>query len=113
MTAATKRFTLRLIHLVLSIPILGYIYGPIEQVQQYAAPVRYIFVPVILLSGYWMFAGAIFALLGVATWLGAYQLGGFPAALPSQLALFIGLKVWQVLRGAKFKKTRTQRHEHH
>jgi hypothetical protein len=37
---ATKRATLRAIHLVLSIPVLGYIYGEPSQVQQYAGAAR-------------------------------------------------------------------------
>ena len=51
---ATKRSILRSIHLILSIPILGYIYGEPSEVQQYAAAVRFVFVPVIVLSGLWM-----------------------------------------------------------
>lgn len=43
--------------------------------------VRYIFVPVVILAGYWMYSGAVFAITGVALWLGAYRLSGFGAAL--------------------------------
>ncbi len=95
---ATQRTILRCIHLVLSIPMLGYIYGEPSEVAQYASGVRYIFVPIMLLSGYWMYSGAIFAIIGVAAWLGAYQLSGFGAALASQIALFIGRKIWLVVR---------------
>ena len=98
MTQGTKRTILRCIHLIVSIPILGYIYQPIEEAQQYASGVRYLFVPIMILSGYWMFAGIIFALIGVALWLGAYSLGGFGAALLSQVALFIARKIWLVTR---------------
>src|SRR5438132_1890463 len=66
---ATKRAILRSIHLILSIPILGYIYEPASEVQQSAGGVRFIFVPVMILSGYWMYAGVIFAIIGVALWL--------------------------------------------
>ena len=52
MNDATKRSSLRCIHLILSIPILGYIYGEPSEVQQYAAAVRFVFVPVMLLSGF-------------------------------------------------------------
>jgi hypothetical protein len=41
---ATKRSILRLIHIIFGIPILGYIYGPASEVQQYAAAVRFVFV---------------------------------------------------------------------
>ena len=95
---ATKRSILRCAHLILSIPILGYIYGEPSEVQQYAAGVRFIFVPVIILSGYWMFSGVFFAIIGVALWLGAYRLSGFGAALLSQVVLFIARKIWLVIR---------------
>jgi hypothetical protein len=71
MTNATNRSILRWIHLVFSIPILGYIYGPVSEVQQYATAVRFVFVPVIVLSGFWMYSGVVFAIIGVAAWLGA------------------------------------------
>ena len=45
MPPAAQRKVLRWIHLVFSIPILGYIYGPIADVQQYVDAVRFVFVP--------------------------------------------------------------------
>ena len=47
----------RWIHLVFSIPILGYIYSPFEEIPKYAPIVRAVFVPIILLSGLWMWKG--------------------------------------------------------
>jgi hypothetical protein len=105
MTNATKRSMIRCVHLVLSIPILGYIYEPASEVQQYAGGVRFIFVPVMILSGYWMYAGVIFAIIGVAAWLGAYYLSGFGAALLSQVALFIARKIWLAIRARRSKQT--------
>lgn len=96
--SATKRVMLRSIHLILSIPLLGYIYGEPADVAQYAGAVRYGFFPIILLTGYWMYSGALFAIIGVAAWLGAYQLSGYGAALLSQVALFIAWKIWKVTR---------------
>src|SRR2546421_72962 len=101
MNNATKRAILRCIHLVFTIPILGFIYEPPSEVQQYADGVRYIFVPVLILSGYWMYSGVIFAVIGVALWLGAYRLSGFGAALLSQVALFIAWKTWLVIRSRR------------
>ena len=95
---STKRSILRWIHIIVTIPIFGYIYGPPAEVQQYADGVRYIFVPVIVLSGLWMYAGAIFALVGVAVLLGSYYLYGYGAAVLSQVALFIARKIWLVIR---------------
>ncbi len=50
----------RWIHLVLSIPILGYIYSPFDKLPAYAFKTRYIFVPVMILSGLWMWKGHVF-----------------------------------------------------
>jgi hypothetical protein len=57
MKEATKRSIVRLIHLVLAIPIIGYIYSPFEQIPNYAPPTRFVFVPVLVLSGLWMWKG--------------------------------------------------------
>ena len=103
MSNTTKRAILRCIHLVLSIPILGYIYEPASEVQQYAGAVRFVFVPVMILSGYWMYSGVIFAIVGVGLWLGAYRLSGFGAALLSQVVLFIAWKIWLVIRARHSK----------
>ena len=59
MKDATKRSIFRWIHLVFSIPIIGYIYSPFEQIPNYAPVVRYIAVPVIVLSGLWMWKGHV------------------------------------------------------
>src|SRR5882724_5194261 len=101
----TKRAILRCIHLVLSIPILGYIYEPASEVQQYAGVVRFVFVPVMILSGYWMYSGVFFAIIGVALWLGAYRLSGYGAALLSQVVLFIARKTWLVIRARHSKES--------
>ncbi len=99
----TKRIILRCVHLILSIPILGYIYGEPAEVREYAGAVRFVFVPIILFSGYWMFAGIFFAVLGVALWLGAYQLSGYGAALLSQVVLFTARKLWLMMRTRRSK----------
>jgi hypothetical protein len=104
MRSATKRSILRSIHLVLGIPILGYIYSPFEELPNYAPAVRFVFVPVIILSGFWMYSGVFFAIIGVAVWLGAYYLSGIGAAILSQVALFIGRKTWLVIRARQLKK---------
>jgi hypothetical protein len=103
MNNATKRSILRFIHLILSIPILGYIYGPASDVQRYAGAVRFVFVPVLILSGFWMYSGVIFAVIGVAVWLGAIYLSGVGAAILSQVALFIARKIWMVIRARQSK----------
>src|ERR1051326_1695163 len=101
--AATKRSALRWIHLVLAIPILGYIYSPFAELPNYAAVTRFVFAPIIVLAGYWMYAGAVFAIIGVAVWLGAYRLSGIGAAILSQAALFIARKIWLMVRARRRK----------
>src|SRR5262245_20410885 len=103
MSNATQRTILRWIHLALAIPVLGYIYSPFAELPKYAAVTRFVFVPLMLLAGYWMYAGAVFAVIGVAVWLGAYQLSGIGAAILSQVALFIARKIWLVLRARRSK----------
>ena len=100
---ATQRSILRWIHIIVTIPIFGYIYGPASEVQQYADGVRYIFVPVMVLSGLWMYSGVFFAIIGVAVWLGAYRLSGYGTAVLSQVALFIARKTWLVIRARQSK----------
>ena len=55
----TKRSIVRWIHMVFSIPILGYIYSPFEEIPKYAARVRFVVVLVMLLSGFWMWKGHV------------------------------------------------------
>src|SRR5258707_12117539 len=101
--AATKRSILRWVHLILAIPILGYIYSPFAELPNYAAVTRFVFAPVIMLAGYWMYAGVVFALIGVALWLGAYRLSGLAAAVLTQVALFIARKIWLVILARRSK----------
>jgi hypothetical protein len=57
MNQSIVRFIFRWIHIVFSIPILGYIYSPFEEIPKYAPLVRQIFVPIMVLSGLWMWKG--------------------------------------------------------
>ncbi len=98
MKNSTKRSILRWVHIIFTIPVLGYVYGPPEEVQEYAVATRYVFVPLLVLSGYWMYSGLIFAVIGVAIWIGAYHLSGYGAAVLSQVVLFIARKAWLVIR---------------
>lgn len=100
---ATKRSILRWVHLIFAIPILGYIYSPFAELPNYAAVTRFVFAPVIMLAGYWMWRGYVFAIVGVALWLGAYYLSGVGAAILGQVALFIAWKIWLVIRARQAK----------
>jgi len=59
MKDATKRSLFRWIHIVVAIPILGYIYSPFDKIPNYAPATRFVFVPVLVLSGLWMWKGHI------------------------------------------------------
>ena len=59
MKETTKRSIFRWIHIVFSIPILGYIYSPFEVLPQYAPRVRFVVVPVMLISGLLMWKGHV------------------------------------------------------
>jgi hypothetical protein len=57
MSQSTVRSICRCVHLILAIPILGYIYSPFDKIPGYAFRTRYVFVPVMVLSGLWMWKG--------------------------------------------------------
>ena len=102
-SSATKRAILRSIHLIFSIPIIGYVYSPFAELPNYAPIVRFVSIPVLIFSGFWMYAGVVFAIIGAAVWLGAYYLSGYGAAVLSQVALFIARKTWLVIRARRSK----------
>jgi len=59
MKEATKRSIFRWIHIIFGIPILGYIYDSPADTPNYAFSVRYVILPVLLLSGLWMWKGHV------------------------------------------------------
>jgi hypothetical protein len=59
MKDTTKRSILRWIHLVFGIPIIGYVYGPFAELPNYAPVVRFVAIPVIALTGLWMWKGHV------------------------------------------------------
>lgn len=59
MSNATVRFFVRWIHILLGIPIIGYIYSPFELVHYYAPITRFFFVPAVVISGLWMWKGHV------------------------------------------------------
>lgn len=76
MSQAALRTIFRWIHIVFAFPILGYIYSPFDKIPGYAAPTRYVFVPVMVLSGLWMWKGHVvrkFFSKGAAGGTGAYS----------------------------------------
>jgi hypothetical protein len=59
MNQGTQRVIFRWIHLVLAIPIIGYIYSPFDKLPGYAFPTRFIFLPAMVLTGLWMWKGHV------------------------------------------------------
>ena len=57
MNQSISRSIFRWIHLIVAIPIVGYIYSPFDKIPQYATPTRYVFFPIMVLSGLWMWKG--------------------------------------------------------
>jgi hypothetical protein len=59
MKDATKRSILRSIHIIVAIPIAGYVYSPFEELPNYAPVVRFVAIPVLVLTGLWMWKGHV------------------------------------------------------
>ena len=53
------RTVFRWIHIVFAIPIVGYIYDSPSNTRYYAFSIRYGFVPVLVLSGLWLWKGHV------------------------------------------------------
>jgi hypothetical protein len=59
MSNGITRTISRWIHIVFAIPILGYIYDSPSNTHYYAFSIRYFFVPVLALSGLWLWKGHV------------------------------------------------------
>jgi hypothetical protein len=59
MKEATKRSIFRWIHIICGFPIIGYIYDSPKDTPYYAPMIRYIFLPVLLAAGLWMWKGHV------------------------------------------------------
>lgn len=57
MKAATERKIIRWFHILISIPVVGYIYGPVKDIPRAAFAVKWVIFPVIVLSGLWLWKG--------------------------------------------------------
>ena len=59
MKASTERKIIRWIHIVFSVPIIGYIYGPVATIPVSAMIVKWIIFPLLVLSGLWLWKGQV------------------------------------------------------
>ncbi len=57
MNVAMQWGVVRWLHVIASIPILGYIYGPVASIPRAAFAVKWIIVPIVVLSGLWLWKG--------------------------------------------------------
>ncbi len=57
MNQGVIRVIVRWTHIVCSVPIFGYVYSPFEEIPQYAPMVRTVFLPILAVSGLWMWKG--------------------------------------------------------
>jgi hypothetical protein len=54
MKSVNERNLIRVLHLVLSVPILGYLYGPVASIPRAASFTRWVAMPVVVLTGFWL-----------------------------------------------------------
>jgi hypothetical protein len=59
MNFPSQRTIFRCLHIIVSIPILGYIYSPFEKLPDYAPATRFVFLPIMILTGLWMWKGHV------------------------------------------------------
>lgn len=57
MSAGTERKIIRWFHILASIPILGYIYGPVAELPEASMAVRWVILPLVVMSGFWLWLG--------------------------------------------------------
>ena len=57
MKEATKRALFRWTHIGLVLTLVGYIYGPPDETRPYLSFFRYVYFPIVLVSGFWMWKG--------------------------------------------------------
>lgn len=99
MKPSTKRIILRIVHLLSVIPVLGYVYQPVAEAAEYQRFTQTVFIPVAILTGYWMYMGLVWAVLGAGSWVALNLLvggnSGFGMALLAQIVLFVVRFIWK------------------
>ena len=59
MKAATERKLIRWFHIIASIPVVGYIYGPVKDIPRAVFAIQWVIFPLIVLSGLWLWKGHV------------------------------------------------------
>jgi thiosulfate reductase cytochrome b subunit len=57
MKASTERKIIRWFHILASIPLIGFIYGPVSQIPEAVTALKWVIFPLIVLSGLWLWKG--------------------------------------------------------
>ncbi|MBC6988051.1 MULTISPECIES: hypothetical protein [Hymenobacter] len=57
MKPATERKVIRWFHVLASIPIVGYIYGPVASKPEAAFATKFVLLPLVVLTGLWLWKG--------------------------------------------------------
>jgi hypothetical protein len=58
MKASTERKLIRWFHILASIPLIGYVYGPVSKIPEAVTALRWVIFPLIVISGLWLWKGA-------------------------------------------------------
>ena len=99
MKPSTKRLILRIVHLVAVIPVLGYVYQPVAEATEYQRFTQMVFIPLAILTGFWMYMGFVWAILGAGSWIALNALvgsnAGFGVALLAQITIFVLRFIWK------------------
>ncbi len=57
MKASTERKIIRWLHIITSIPLIGYVYGPLKENPNAVFTLKWVLFPLVVLSGLWMWKG--------------------------------------------------------
>jgi len=99
MKPSTKRIILRIVHLVAVIPVLGYVYQPVAEAAEYQRFTQMVSIPVAILTGYWMYMGLVWAVLGAVSWVGLNYFRpantGFGIASARPNIIFVARFIWK------------------
>jgi hypothetical protein len=57
MKAALERKIIRWFHILISVPVIGLIYGPVKDFPEAVFAIKWVIFPLIVLSGLWLWKG--------------------------------------------------------
>ena len=57
MKASTERKIIRWFHILASIPLIGFVYGPVSEIPEAVFALKWVILPLIVLSGLWLWKG--------------------------------------------------------